>query len=190
MRIIRIPVIEWIKLVLIKLFYVFSFLFIPAYFTDFSVSQIISVFFLMHFVLSIYLSFTFFISHHVTEVDYFDVDPVTPVVPGSWVKHQIITTIDFNPENKFANFLFGGFNLHIAHHIFPEVSHVHYPALTRIIKSTLKEHNLDWYKSFSFFKGVSSHLAHLKNKAKELMNEEEEISVASIEEEIVYPSYS
>jgi linoleoyl-CoA desaturase len=134
--------------------------------------------------------FTFFISHHVTEVDYFDTKPNEPIVQGSWVKHQIITTIDFNPNSKIANFLFGGFNLHIAHHIFPEVSHIHYPALTRIIKTTLEENNLDWYKSFTFFQGIRSHLTHLKNRAKELMNEEETSSLEDIKEEVILPSYS
>jgi linoleoyl-CoA desaturase len=124
----------------------------------------------MHFILSIYLSFTFFISHHVSEVDYFDTLPQESIIGSSWIKHQIITTIDFHPENKFANFLFGGFNLHIAHHIFPDVSHVHYPALTRIIRTTLAEHELDWYKSFTFVEGIQSHLRHLKNKSIEIMN--------------------
>ena len=61
-----------------------------------------------------------------------------------------------------ANFIFGGFNLHIAHHVFPEINHTHYPALTQIIKEVLAENNLDWYKSFTFFQGVRSHIKHLK----------------------------
>ncbi len=163
---------------------------IPVYFTRFSFTQVIGAFVLMHFFLSIYLAFTFFISHHVTEVDYFDALPNEPLVANSWVKHQIITTIDFNPENKLANFLFGGFNLHIAHHIFPDVSHIHYPALTRIIKTTLEEQKLDWYKSFSFFSGVKSHLKHLKNKSRELMKDDETTIEEPIEEEVIFPSYS
>ena len=173
LKIIKIPFIEWVKLVLIKVTYVSTFILIPAYYTNFTLSQILLVFFLMHFLLSIYLSFTFFISHHVSEVEYYETSPNENIFASSWVKHQIISTIDFNPENKVANFLFGGFNLHIAHHIFPEVSHAHYPELTRIIQSTLKEHNLNWYKSFTFFEGVASHLRHLKNRAAALIHEDQ-----------------
>jgi linoleoyl-CoA desaturase len=186
----RIPVKEWVKLFLIKITYIVSFIVIPVYFTEFSFGAVFAAFMIMHFILSVYLSFTFFISHHVAEVDYFDTLPSEPVVPGSWIQHQIITTIDFNPENKLANFLFGGFNLHIAHHVFPEVSHIHYPALTRIIKNTLEENNLDWYKSFTFFKGVRSHLVHLRNKSRELMQPEEYLEETDMTEEIVVPSYS
>lgn len=184
LKIIKIPFFEWVKLISIKVLYVVNFILIPAYFTDFSLSQTIYAFLMMHFFLSIYLSFTFFISHHVQEVDYFDADPNVPVFATSWIKHQIITTIDFNPENKIANFLFGGFNLHIAHHVFPEVSHVHYPELTRIIRTTLEEFHLDWYKSFSFFGGVKSHLIHLHNKSKELMHHDQ------FDNDLTVPSYS
>ena len=60
-----------------------------------------------------------------------------------------------------AHYIFGGFNTHIAHHLFPNISHIHYPALTRIIRDTLNEHGLPVYQSYSFFKGIGSHLAHL-----------------------------
>ncbi len=184
LRIVKIPTIEWIKLFSIKALYVFNFIVLPAYLTSFSISQVLLAFVCMHFILSIYLSFTFFISHHVSEVDYFDTLPQEPVIGNSWIKHQIITTIDFHPDNKFANFLFGGFNLHIAHHIFPDVSHVHYPALTRIIRTTLNEYQLDWYKSFSFLDGIKSHLRHLKNKATEIMNSKENLDNDALEDEI------
>jgi fatty acid desaturase len=70
-------------------------------------------------------------SHHVTELDYVNSNPQQQLVADSWIHHQITTTIDFNPESRFANFIFGGFNIYVAHHVFPKVSHEHYPSLTQ-----------------------------------------------------------
>jgi len=170
-----IPFMEWVKLIAFKIIYISFFLVIPYMSTSFSIWTVLSAFIIMHFCLSLFLSFTFFISHHVTEVDYFESDEISESVDSSWLKHQIITTIDFNPDSRFAHFLFGGFNLHIAHHIFPDVSHIHYPALTKIIRETLEENNVTWYKSFTFFEGVRSHIAHLKLSAKNIIQKQSEI---------------
>ena len=121
----------------------------------------------MNVVASVFLAFTFFISHHVMEADYAQAEVTNKMVPDSWVHHQIVTTIDFLPESPLANYIFAGFNLHTAHHIFPEVSHVHYPALTRIIKETMEENNLNWYKSYSFMDGVRSHFKKLKKNGQD-----------------------
>ena len=158
----KIPAIEVVKLILIKTTYLFTFIYIPYLITGLPLLQILSAYLLMNFSVSIFLAFTFFISHHVLEADYAEPDHSKAAVSGSWVHHQIVSTIDFCPESPVGNYIFGGFNLHIAHHIFPEVSHIHYPELTRIIRETLEENNLDWYKSFGFFDGVISHLTLLK----------------------------
>lgn len=157
-----IPKVEWLKLISYKLLYLTWVFAIPLYVTGLPFQTVVSAFIIMHLFLSVFLAFTFFISHHVREIDYIDAPNPEPIVPDSWCHHQVVTTIDFSPNNRFAHFVFGGFNTHIAHHLFPEVSHIHYPALTQIIKETFDEHDLDWYKSFTFWQGVKSHISHLK----------------------------
>jgi linoleoyl-CoA desaturase len=184
LRINKIPTIEWVKLVAYKFVYMGIFLVVPALVTPFSMTELVGAFLIMHGLMSVFLSFTFFISHHIMEIDYVDThEEFTDMVSDSWCRHQVITTIDFNPESKIANFIFGGFNLHIAHHLFPEVSHTHYPALTRIIKDTLAENKVDWYKSFGFFDGVVSHLQHLKVTAHEIMSKEENAEMEELIQE-------
>lgn len=164
-----IPPFEWAKLVFIKLMYVVNFLLLPTLFTDFTFLQILGAFLIMHAITSLFLTFTFFISHHVEEVNYVRADEQTLTIPTSWAEHQIRTTIDFHPNSEIAHFLFGGFNTHIAHHLFPETCHIHYPALNEIIKETLNENGVGhWYKSFTFFEGVRSHLSHLKKTSREI----------------------
>lgn len=159
----RIPAVEIFKLIVVKIVYVGIFLVIPMYLSPLPPFWMFMAFLLMHCLVSLFLAFTFFISHHVKETEYAEADEQKGVIANSWFCHQVISTIDFNPESPVANFIFGGFNTHIAHHLFPDISHIHYPALTEIIKETLEEHQLDWYKSFSFFDGVVSHLSHLRN---------------------------
>ncbi len=170
----RIPVIEWVKMVSFKVLYFGLTFGLPMAFGSLGFVQVVVAWTLIHMVVSVFVAFTFFISHHVTELDYVDSGAAQDLISDSWIHHQITTTIDFEPDNAFANFLFGGFNLHVAHHVFPEISHEHYPAMTRMIREVLADNNAsDWYKSFSFTEGCVSHLQHLKNIAEQAFAEEE-----------------
>jgi len=170
----KIPTIEWIKIVSIKLIYIFNFIVLPTLITDFSLFQVVGAFLIMHFIVSFFLTFTFFISHHIQEIRYVRANEETNIIENSWLSHQINTTIDFHPTSYIAHFLFGGFNTHIAHHIFPEICHIHYPTLTQIVKKTLEENNVGhWYKSFTFWEGMRSHILHLKQTAHEILENQE-----------------
>ncbi len=174
----KVPFYELLKVILLKIVYFINFLVIPIYLTDFSVFEIVAAFVIMHLLVSLALTYTFFISHHVEEVPYVHADEVNHIVNDAWTRHQVITTIDFNPNSPTSNFIFGGFNLHIAHHLFPEVCHIHYPELTAIIKETLEENNADWYKSFTFFEGVVSHVKHLKKTADDILSDKKKTQLS------------
>ncbi|MCX6181629.1 MAG: acyl-CoA desaturase [Bacteroidetes bacterium] len=170
----HVPFYELLKVILLKIVYFINFIIIPFYLTDFGIFEIVGAFIIMHLLVSLALTYTFFISHHVTEVPYVHADETNKVVHDTWTRHQVITTIDFHPDSPTANFIFGGFNLHIAHHLFPEVCHTHYPELTLIIKDVLEKNNAaDWYKSFTFMEGVVSHIKHLKITADDILAEKE-----------------
>jgi linoleoyl-CoA desaturase len=169
----RIPLIEWVKMIGFKILY-FSLTFgLPMFFGKLHFMQVALAWALVQLVASVFVAFTFFISHHVTELNYVDSGPTHDLVADSWIHHQISTTIDFELNNPLANFLFGGFNLHVAHHVFPEISHEHYPDMTRIIREVLAKNNVsNWYQSFSFAEGCASHIQHLKNVAQRAFSEE------------------
>jgi linoleoyl-CoA desaturase len=46
--------------------------------------------------------------------------------------------------------------------LFPKISHVHYPALSKIVKQVCAEMNVPYNEFPSFGKAVQSHLKHLK----------------------------
>ncbi len=178
----RIPAIEWVKMVGFKVLYFGLTFGLPLVFSALHFVQVVTAWALIQMVVSVFVGFTFYISHHVTELDYVDSGASHDLVSDSWIHHQITTTIDFEQDSAFANFIFGGFNLHVAHHVFPEVSHEHYPALTKVIRDVLEANNAtDWYKSFSFTEGCMSHLQHLKNVAQQLFSEQEEPDFTNVE---------
>ena len=99
-----------------------AFLIIPITYSPFSVTEILTSFVLCHLVFSYFLTIAFSSSHVIkgTRFIMYDKDGN---LPYSFYKHQLITSFDFYPENKFVSFLpsfdiflpsFGIFNLNLS----------------------------------------------------------------------------
>ena len=79
-------------------------------------------------------------------------------VIDSWLLHQLHTTNSFEPH---MNWLYGGLNLQVEHHLFPRISHRHYPYLLRpILQEFCKEHNLP-YNDYSLLGVVKATLERM-----------------------------
>jgi linoleoyl-CoA desaturase len=87
------------------------------------------------------------------------------VIEHDWASHALLTSLDWNPYSHVAHILAGGSNAHAAHHLFPNVSHAHYIALTRIIAVTAREYGLP-HNVASFSHMVRSHFHFLKRMGK------------------------
>jgi linoleoyl-CoA desaturase len=59
-----------------------------------------------------------------------------------WAIHQIKTTANFATKNKLVSWLVGGLNFQIEHHLFPKISHIHYPAISKIIRNACQEYGI------------------------------------------------
>ena len=66
------------------------------------------------------------------------------IIEIEWAIHQVKTTSDFSPNSKVISWLVGGLNYQIEHHLFPRVSHIHYPALSKVVKEKCEEFNLPY----------------------------------------------
>ena len=140
--------------------YLLYLLILPCYFTAHPVGAVVTAFLCMHLLQSLFLLFTFFMTHHVETTEYFEAD-AAGFIRTSWLNNQIRSSNDFYPFSYAANFIFGGFNNHIAHHLFPHIHHIHYPALNRILYRVLLDHRIQPNVT-SYFGGVRAHLRHLK----------------------------
>jgi len=103
------------------------------------------------------------VSTHVDEDAHFPNTDEEGNLSDTWAVHQMIVTKDFSTNSKLANFLYGGFTHHVAHHLFPGVGHTYYPYITPIIRRYAEEYNLP-YTSYPFYHAVRSHFRMLKNK--------------------------
>jgi linoleoyl-CoA desaturase len=79
-----------------------------------------------------------------------------------WALHQIGTTANFATSSKWLYWLLGGLNFQIEHHLFPRVSHIHYPQISRFVKEACRESNITYLEYTSIFKAIGSHLLHLR----------------------------
>ena len=148
-----------------KLIYILFILVIPLIFAHPSWHFIVGGFLLMHLSQSLFLLFTFFMTHHVEATAYPTTDS-SGFINSSWLMNQIKSSNDMHPFSEFANFILGGFNNHIAHHLFPHVHHIHYPKLNQILYEILVDHGIKPNQT-SYWGGIVSHLRLLKRMSVE-----------------------
>jgi linoleoyl-CoA desaturase len=143
-----------------KICYILLMLVLPLLFVLQPWYIVVTGFILMHLSQSLFLLFTFFMTHHVEETEYPSIDR-NGFINSSWLMNQIKSSNDMHPYSKTANFILGGFNNHIAHHLFPHVHHIHYPALNIILYDILFQYNIEPNQT-TYFGGIMSHLRLLR----------------------------
>ncbi len=124
-------------------------------------------YFIANAALGLTLSFVFQLAHVVenTEFESIALDE-TKHLETAWAEHEIRTTANFAMGNKFISWFVGGLNYQIEHHLFPRVSHVHYPAISKLVQQKCKEYNLP-YNTYSTFTGaLASHFRVMKGLGK------------------------
>jgi linoleoyl-CoA desaturase len=113
-------------------------------------------------VLGVSLSVVFQLAHCVEEAAFPRVAPGARSVDNSWAAHQVETTVNFSHGNRVLTWLLGGLNYQIEHHLFPEVSHCNYPALSPLVRQTCREFGIAYKEHDSFLAGVTSHFRWLR----------------------------
>ncbi len=147
-----------------KVIYISLVLVLPVLFSQQPWYIVLAGFLCMHLVQSLFLLFTFFMTHHVESTAYPDTDD-NGYINTSWLMNQVKSSNDMHPFSHVANFILGGFNNHIAHHLFPHVHHVYYPRLNVILYRILQEHNITPNQT-SYWGGIVSHLRLLQKMGK------------------------
>ena len=155
---IRLSVREWILHYSIKAAYFIYMIVLPVAYTPCSFLDVILIFFCYHFFISIIIVAALGVSHVSDEAEH---DDAGSGVSRSWVVHQMITCVDYNPESKVLNWLLGGFNAHTVHHLLPGICHTHYPKLVPVFRQTAEEFGLP-YNEHSYWHTVKAHFRFLK----------------------------
>jgi linoleoyl-CoA desaturase len=152
---------EVIKLILTKFFYILGIIGLPLLLTDYSIWQILGAFVIMHLVAGMIMSLVFQMAH-VVEGAYQPVLPEDKIIHKDWAIHQLKSTSDFGRKNGLFSWYIGGLDFQIEHHLFQNISHVHYPVIAPIVEATAKEFGLEYNLKSSVFKAVGSHYRRIK----------------------------
>lgn len=144
-----------------KAMYLLMMIFLPYSLLDFSLGQVLTGFLVMHVTAS-YTVASVLASTHVGLAAEFPEPNNEGMMPYSYERHQLMTTVDFATDNWFITQLYGGFNHHVIHHLFPSVCHVHYPQLTSILIHTCKEFDMPYKSNETMLDAILSHLKLLK----------------------------
>lgn len=144
-----------------KLLHAFIFVAIPIYTLGFSTWVI--GFLIYGMFTGIVLSIVFQLAHTVEETNFPKANTTTGKMEDEWAVHQLKTTANFATRNRLISWLVGGLNFQVEHHLFPRISHVHYPAISKIIKKACQDFGMPYIEYPKMRLALASHITHLKN---------------------------
>ena len=152
---------ELTKLIVTKALYVFFTIALPMLITPLLWWQVLIGLLAMHFTAGYILTLIFQMAHIVEEVE----QPLPNAdgnIDNAWAIHQLMTTANFARDNRLLNWYVGGLNYQIEHHLFPNVCHVHYRDLSKIVEATAREFQIKYIDQPTFGSALQSHIRMLK----------------------------
>lgn len=155
------PIKQWSLLTITKLLYLVVWLVIPILFFNIVWWKILIGFVIMHYVAGLILSVIFQLAHVVGETEILLPDE-SGTMKNTWAIHQLFTTANFSTNNRLVNWYTGGLNHQVEHHIFPNISHIHYKDISKIVKETALEFNLPYKEYETTRKAIMAHFRHLR----------------------------
>ncbi|WP_421994255.1 fatty acid desaturase family protein [Reyranella sp.] len=101
------------------------------------------------------------IGTHFADGNVFPVPDAEGYIGSSYVEHVFASSLDWAPTSRVATFLIGGLNAHVAHHLFPRISHAHYRAISRAIDRLARRHGVEYHRT-GLAGMISAHFRHLR----------------------------
>ena len=151
----------FIEIFATKLLYYAVFLVLPLIFVPVPWYLTVLGFLLMHYITGVILGMIFQPAHVVPSSNY-PMPDESGNIKADWAVSQLLNTANFAPKSKFFSWFVGGLNFQIEHHLFPNVCHVHYKKLSKIVRKTAQEFNLPYNSEETFAGALSSHAKMLK----------------------------
>lgn len=146
---------------LTKLYYVSVYIVIPISMLGWK--PWLAGFLIMNFSMGLTLSLVFQLAHVVEGAEFEMVEAAKhKQLSMGWAEHQLHTTFNFAMGNRWLSWFVGGLNFQVEHHLFPRVSHIHYPAISKIVSATCLKHQLPYHAFGSFRQALLSHFRWMK----------------------------
>lgn len=152
------PIVAWTIVVVSKLI-LFSFWFLLPIVLGVPFAHAIFGFILMHLIAGSILSHIFQLAHINEDAHVITEEQVND---PSFV-HQLETTANFGTKSKFLIWYTGGLTHQVEHHLFPNISHAHYPKIASIVRETAKNFNVPYFQTENFMTALYEHYAYIKS---------------------------
>jgi len=159
------PKFEFWMLIFSKMFYFGYALILPFLFMNVPFWVVLLGFLAMHIPSSLTFALIFQITH-VYDGTHYPLPDDGGNIENNYALHVLETTSDFGRGKPMITWLTGGINLHVIHHLFPTVCHIHYGPLTEIIKECAEEYGLDYYEQPTFYSAIKYHMKMLHHLSK------------------------
>ncbi|WP_236252862.1 acyl-CoA desaturase [Echinicola sp. 20G] len=144
-----------------KILYYSYALILPLIMVQLPAYVVVLAFLSMHFVTGICISLVFQTAHIVPDTKFIQADE-SGEIHNEWTLHQLATTSNYAPKSKFFSWLIGGLNFQVEHHLFPNICHVHYRKLSKIVSQTAKEFGYPYLMKRSFLAALLDHIKMLR----------------------------
>jgi linoleoyl-CoA desaturase len=117
---------------------------------------------LVNATLGLTISVVFQLAHVVEKTDFETAGDKPKVIGTEWAVHELKTTANFAPDNKLVSWFVGGLNFQVEHHLFPRVSHIHYEAISKIVKQHCDQFQIPYHSYPTMAAAVISHVRIMK----------------------------
>jgi linoleoyl-CoA desaturase len=155
------PTKEWTVLITTKALYLSIWIVLPILILNIAWWKVLIGFVAMHYTAGLILSVVFQLAHIVEDAE-MPLPDEKGNMKNTWAIHQLFTTANFAPKNRLVSWFVGGLNYQIEHHIFPHISHVHYPRISKIVKETAREFGLPYTEYRTTRQALASHFRMMK----------------------------
>jgi linoleoyl-CoA desaturase len=147
---------QWAGILAGKCMHGFFFFGMP-YLAGWSLWQWLGTYLVFHASAGFALAVIFQLAHVVEGPGY---TSVKDGLPMNFFEHQLHTTANFG-DSGLATFFVGGLNYQVEHHLFPRICHIHYPALSKIVKQCCAEFGVPYHYNGSTWQALKSHVRRL-----------------------------
>ncbi len=148
-----------------KITYVGIFLLLPVLLMG--ILKVLVGYAIITFVTGLFIAIVFQLAHIVKDTSFPQADIHTNKIEQEWAIHQVTTTANFGTKSKLLYWLLGGLNFQVEHHLFPRISHIHYPQISLLVKETCQQFNIAYIEYPTLQKALAAHVFHLKRLGKQ-----------------------
>ncbi|NEN23950.1 acyl-CoA desaturase [Cryomorpha ignava] len=145
-----------------KLVYYSYALVLPMIFLPVAWWIVLLAFISMHVITGLSVSIVFQTAHVMPDLDY-PIPTNTGVIDNDWAIHQMATTTNFSPNSRFLSWCIGGLNYQVEHHLFPNICHVHYKEVSKIVAEVAAEYGVPYHVKKTFSRAIVDHLGMLRS---------------------------